>query len=114
MRLKELRKARKYKQTDLAEVLSCSQGVYSRYESGEREPPFDIMKKLADFYGVTIDYLMGGAATTEQTAPQPTLPPAQEKAPDDERAEAKRILEGLTDEEYNVALQYLKFLRSQK
>lgn len=130
MRLKELRKARKYKQTDLAEVLSCSQGVYSRYESGEREPPFDIMKKLADFYGVTIDYLMGGAATTEQTAPQPTPPPAQEKAPADEpkqenpqkeekapadeRAEAKRILEGLTDEEYNAALQYLKFLRSQK
>lgn len=114
MRLKELRKARKYKQTDLAEVLSCSQGVYSRYESGEREPPFDIMKKLADFYGVTIDYLMGGAATTEQTAPQPTLPPPQEKSPADERAEAKRILEGLTDEEYNVALQYLKFLRAQK
>ena len=84
MRLKELRKARKYKQTDLAEVLSCSQGVYSRYESGEREPPFDIMKKLADFYGVTIDYLMGGSATTESTTPQPTPPPAQEKAPADD------------------------------
>lgn len=84
MRLKELRKERKYKQTDLAEVLSCSQGVYSRYESGEREPPFDIMKKLADFYGVTIDYLMGGAATTESTTPQPTPPPAQEKAPADD------------------------------
>ena len=80
MRLKELRKARKYKQTDIAEVLSCSQGVYSRYESGEREPPFDIMKKLADFYGVTIDYLMGGATTTEQTATQPTHQQAQEKA----------------------------------
>lgn len=84
MRLKELRKARKYKQTDLAEVLSCSQGVYSRYESGEREPPFDIMKNLADFYGVTIDYLMGGSATTESTTPQPTPPPAQEKAPADD------------------------------
>ena len=84
MRLKELRKARKYKQTDLAEVLSCSQGVYSRYESGEREPPFDIIKKLADFYGVTIDYLMGGAATTEQTAMQPTPQQAQEKAPADD------------------------------
>ena len=84
MRLKELRKARKYKQTDLAEVLSCSQGVYSRYESGEREPPVDIMKKLADFYGATIDYLMGGSATTESTTPQPTPPPAQEKAPADD------------------------------
>lgn len=112
MRLKELRKARKYKQTDLAEVLSCSQGVYSRYESGEREPPFDIMKKLADFYGVTIDYLMGGAATTEQTAPQPTPPPAQEKAPADNRAEAKELLESMTDEEYERALAMLKLLQN--
>lgn len=112
MRLKELRKARKYKQTDLAEVLSCSQGVYSRYESGEREPPFDIMKKLADFYGVTIDYLMGGAATTESTTPQPTPPPAQEKAPADNRAEAKVLLESMTDEEYERALAMLKLLQN--
>ena len=84
MRLKELRKARKYKQTDLADVLSCSQGVYSRYESGEREPPFDIMKKLADFYGVTIDYLMGGTATSEPIAPQPAPVQEQETAPADD------------------------------
>lgn len=114
MRLKELRKARKYKQTDLAEVLSCSQGVYSRYESGEREPPFDIMKKLADFYGVTIDYLMGGSATTESTTPQPTPPPAQEKAPADMRAEAKKLLEDMTDEEYERALAMLKLLQGGK
>lgn len=59
MRLKELRRNRKLKQIDLAEVLNCSQGVYSRYENEEREPPFDIIKKLADFYDVTVDYLMG-------------------------------------------------------
>jgi transcriptional regulator with XRE-family HTH domain len=59
MRLKELRKEKKLKQIEIAEVLNCSQGVYSRYESEEREPPFDIIKKLADFYGVTVDYLMG-------------------------------------------------------
>jgi transcriptional regulator with XRE-family HTH domain len=113
MRLKELRKARKYKQTDIAEVLSCSQGVYSRYESGEREPPFDIIKKLADFYGVTIDYLMGGSATSEPIATLPTLSPAQEKAPTNKRAEAKRLLESMTDEQYQAALQYLKFLKKQ-
>lgn len=110
MRLKELRKARKYKQTDLAEVLSCSQGVYSRYESGEREPPFDIMKKLAEFYGVTVDYLMGGTATTEPGTMPPTPSPAQEKAPAERRAEAKRILEQLTDEQYEAALAMLKLL----
>lgn len=59
MRLKELRRNRKLKQIDIAEILNCSQGVYSRYENEEREPPFDIIKKLADFYGVTVDYLLG-------------------------------------------------------
>ena len=59
MRLKELRRNRKLKQIDLAEVLNCSQGVYSRYENEEREPPFDIIKKLADYYDVTVDYIFG-------------------------------------------------------
>lgn len=69
MRLKELRKARRYKQTEIAEMLSCSQGVYSRYENEEREPPFDIIKKLADIYGVTVDYLMGRDETTTEISP---------------------------------------------
>jgi transcriptional regulator with XRE-family HTH domain len=69
MRLKELRKSRRLKQTDIAEILSCSQGVYSRYESEEREPPFDIIKKLAEYYDVTIDYLMGGEDTKERSEP---------------------------------------------
>lgn len=69
MRLKELRKARKYKQTEIAEMLSCSQGVYSRYENEEREPPFDIIKKLADIYGVTVDYLMGRDEMTIDMSP---------------------------------------------
>lgn len=79
MRLKELRKAKKLKQIDIAEMLSCSQGVYSRYESGEREPPFDIMKKLAEIYGVTVDYLMGGALPEATTTTAPVR--AQEKSP---------------------------------
>lgn len=77
MRLKELRKARRYKQTEIAEMLSCSQGVYSRYENEEREPPFDIIKKLADIYGVTVDYLMGRDETTTAISPI-------EKAPADD------------------------------
>lgn len=59
MRLKELRKQKKLRQSDVAEVINCSQAVYSRYESGERAPSMDTLKTLADFYGVTIDYLSG-------------------------------------------------------
>lgn len=59
MRLKELRISKKLLQRDIADVLNCSTPVYCRYEKGEREPPFDIIKKLADYYGVTVDYLIG-------------------------------------------------------
>lgn len=59
MRLKELRISKKLLQRDIADVLNCSTPVYCRYEKGEREPPFDIIKKLADYYGVTVDYLLG-------------------------------------------------------
>jgi transcriptional regulator with XRE-family HTH domain len=106
MRLKELRRNRKLKQIHIAEILNCSQGVYSRYENEEREPPFDIIKKLADFYGVTVDYLMG---RDDQLTPE-----EQKEAPADDRAEAKQLLEGMTEEQYQAALQYLKFLQSQK
>lgn len=108
MRLKELRKARKIRQTEVAEVLSCSQGVYSRYESGEREPPFDILVRLADFYGVTVDYLMG------RDVASPTPIHEQQSTPADREAEAKRILEGLNEKQYQEALTFLKFLQSQK
>ena len=118
MRLKELRKARKWKQTDVAELLSCSQGVYSRYESEEREPPFDIIKKLADIYGVSIDYLMGHGASSVSVGDSRTESHSEthgetNNAPADDRAEAKRILQGMSDERYQEALRFLKFLQSQ-
>lgn len=110
MRLKELRKANKYKQIEIAELLSCSQGVYSRYENEEREPPFDIMKKLAEIYGVTIDYLMGGASP--QNIPDP--PPIEEMTPAEMRAEGLKLVKTLSAKGYEEAVQYMKFLKEQE
>lgn len=59
MRLKELRKERKLNQQAVADALNCSQSVYSRYENGSYEPPIDVLIRLADFYGVTLDELVG-------------------------------------------------------
>lgn len=107
MRLKELRKAKKLKQIDIAEMLSCSQGVYSRYESGEREPPFDIMKKLAEIYGVTVDYLMGGALSEATTTPAQTQ--AQEKAPSTIDEQIMRELEGADVDLVREVLNFIRF-----
>lgn len=64
MRLKELRKAKKIRQSEVAEAINCSQAVYSRYENGERTPSPDTMKALANFFGVTVDYLLGVDTST--------------------------------------------------
>lgn len=58
-RLRDLREDNDLKQRQLAEVLHVSQTTYSRYESGMIDIPSDVLIKLADFYGVSTDYLLG-------------------------------------------------------
>lgn len=59
MRLKEFRINNGYSQKTIADYLSCSVTVYSRYETETREPSLDVLIKLADFYKTTIDELVG-------------------------------------------------------
>lgn len=59
-RIKLLRKAKNIKQADLAKAISVSQSALSGYETGKYEADTDTYKRLADFFGVTLDYLLGG------------------------------------------------------
>ena len=59
MKLKELREENNLKQTDLAEYLNIRQNTYSQYESGKRQLPIDVLIKLARFYKVSTDYILG-------------------------------------------------------
>lgn len=58
MRLKELRKQRGISQLKLAMDLSMNQNSISRYESGAREADYATLIKLADYFHVSIDYLL--------------------------------------------------------
>lgn len=58
-RLKKLRKAKKISQTKLAIDLNMNQNSISRYENLERQADYDTLIKFADYFGVTIDYLLG-------------------------------------------------------
>lgn len=58
-RIRDLREDKDMTQTQIAQILHCSQRVYSNYERGEVDIPTDILIRLADFHGVTIDYLLG-------------------------------------------------------
>ena len=58
-RLRELREENKLLQKNLAEYLHCSQVAYSRYELGTRDIPTEVLIKLAGFYNISVDYLLG-------------------------------------------------------
>ena len=58
-RLKELREAKQLFQSDMAKFLGISTPAYSYYESGKRNMTDKTVQKLAGFFGVSTDYLLG-------------------------------------------------------
>ncbi|MBE6648756.1 MAG: helix-turn-helix transcriptional regulator [Ruminococcaceae bacterium] len=57
-RIRELREDKDMTQKQMGEILSCSQRVYSNYERGELDIPTEILIKLADYHGVSVDYIL--------------------------------------------------------
>lgn len=68
--LKKLRKENKKTQTQMATYLGITQSAYAMYESGDRTPPADMLNKLADYFDVSVDYLLG-RTETRPTVEQP-------------------------------------------
>ncbi len=58
VRLKELRKARHITQLKLAMDLNLTQNTVSRYETGEREPGIAELVRIADYFHISVDYLL--------------------------------------------------------
>lgn len=58
-RLRSLREERAWKQCDVARQLWVGQSTYSGYETGKIHIPMEALMKLADLYGVSVDYLLG-------------------------------------------------------
>lgn len=64
-RIRDLREDNDLMQEDLAKMLNCTQACYSNYETGKRDIPTEVLNKLADFYGVSTDYLLGRTVRKE-------------------------------------------------
>lgn len=62
-RLRDLREDHDKTQQDIADILDTSQTMYARYERGANELPLRHLLKLADYYGVSADYLLGRSNT---------------------------------------------------
>ena len=67
-RLRDIREDRDLKQKDLADLLRVHQTTYSDYELGRLNIPVSALHALADFYSVSIDYLLG---RTNEKQPYP-------------------------------------------
>lgn len=102
--LKQLREDRGLSQSQLAKELGVSQSTVGNWESGAREPNFSTTQQIADFFNVSVDYLLGNT---------------------DEPRTLDQQLEGidfalfgevheLTDEEKQDVINFAKFIKSQR
>ena len=58
-RIRDLREDNDKTQKEISEYLFCDQSLYSKYERGERPLPLELADQLANYYGVSVDYLLG-------------------------------------------------------
>lgn len=98
LRLKELRENIGLSQYTFAERFGVSQSTVGNWEAGKREPNFSTMQRIADFFGVTVDYLLGRDEPKKEKAPVIT-----EK---DEKDIQKRIANVLDDLHAGDGLMY--------
>ncbi len=68
-RIRDLREDRDLNQTQVAKMLGMSQTGYSKYETGENDLPTEVLIKLANFYGTSIDYILGITDESERYPP---------------------------------------------
>ena len=94
MNLREIRINRKLKVQEVSDYLCCLPSVYSRYESGKREPSLDILMKLSKLYHVSVDYLIGNNAVidTSMTPNEIIMVEAMRQADERARQDALTIL----------------------
>ena len=68
VRIRDLREDRDLTQQVVSKAIDCDQSLYSKYERGEREIPLRVVYALAEYYGTSIDYLLG---RTDEAEPYP-------------------------------------------
>ncbi len=61
--LRKLRESKKLTQADVASALQIGRSTYTKYESGKSKPVSEMLIKIADYFGVSVDYLLGRSNT---------------------------------------------------
>lgn len=102
--LKKIREERNLTQQAMADMLQIQRPTYTRYETGEREPDFETVLKIAELLSVSTDFLLG----------KTDMP----SSPDEQLSNEEFALYGevrdLTDDEKQRVLDFIKFTKSQR
>lgn len=99
-RLIKLREARGWTQTELSKRAKLSVSAISQFESGQRTPSFEALRKLAEAFEVETDFIFGRVAEQEPVKAMPEFQTMYRKLnnlPEEERAQAVKILKGVLD-----------------
>lgn len=115
----KLRKQHGLTQIEFAKKLHVTQSAVSHWESGRSMPDTTQLFNIAELFGMTVDALTGKEIIEKQSLKTVSANidagnGETKTTPAERRAEAKMLLESMTDEQYQAALQYLKYLQSQK
>lgn len=109
-RIKALRSEKGVKQSELAAAVNVSQAALSGYETEKYEAELETYMAIADFFGVTLDYLLG---RSDDPSPAPELP--QEKYREILAGPGLRLLldadANLTDEQLQEIVEFIEFKR---
>lgn len=103
-RLKMLRSARGVLQKDIAALLGIDRTTYVKYEKGVSEPSIETLLKLADYFGVSVDFLLG-------REDEDTKKEIAALSDDDLNLEIIKLLTELSPETREMALQILQTLK---
>lgn len=97
--LKSLRKSNNLTQEDLAKALKVSRSTIGMYENGSREPDYETLEAIADYFNVDIDYLLGRTLKTTKIIKPTTIA-------------AHFDGDEYTEEELNKIKEYAAFIKS--
>ncbi len=99
-RLKQLRTERDIKQVKLGKYLGYGSTAIANYESGRNEPPIDTLMKIAEFFDVSVDYLVGGEEKQKHgfsiTKQEAELLQEYSKLPENQRAILLDLMKSMT------------------
>lgn len=110
-RLKGLREAAGYSQYTFADAIGVAQSTVGNWESGKREPNFETTQKIANFFDVSVDYLLGRALIKNGSA---EAEPKKQPDMEDLRFALSGEVKDLTDEEFAEIMNYVRFVEQKR